>query len=765
MENVLFNKKLSRLCVFCFTLICLLVSKKTEAQCWDTIVAGYDCSIAIKKDGTLWAWGDNFYGQLGNGTNVTSFVPIQVGTANNWKQISNGFGNTMAIKTDGTLWAWGRNNTGQLGDGTFTNKNVPVQIGTATNWKYISSGAYHSIAVKTDGTLWAWGDATYGQVGNGTISGFNVPTQIGSATNWDQVAGGFYHSLAIKTDGTLWAWGDNAWGQVGDGTNTNKLSPVQIGTATNWKQIAGGHAFSLALRTNGTLWAWGINSQAQLGDGTTTDKNTPIQIGAFTNYKQVSAGSGYGMAIKTDGTLWGWGINTTGQLGDGTTTTKFTPTQIGTLNNWKLIDCHTHGASIKTDGTLWTWGFNGNGRLGDGTTTNKLVPTFISTTCPPTCVPTITITSSSSTAICQGVTVTFSASISNGGSLPGYQWKKNASNVGTNTGTFSISNLVSGDVIQCLLTSNASCATTSTALSNSFTFVVNPTPTITTNGTSTICSGTNFTITPTGASTYTYSSGSNVVSPTSNQTYTIIGASVNGCTNSAITTISVTPNPTITVNSGAICSGSTFTIIPSGALTYTYSSGSSIVNPTTSSLYTVTGSNAQGCLNTAISNVTVNPLPTINLATSNTLICIGQSASLTANGATSYTWNTNATSNILTISPTVTTVYTVTGIDANGCNNIATITQSVSACTSIKKQSENQVAKMSVYPNPSHGSITIDLIEPAVITITNALGQIVLTEKLESGKQTLTIQDAAKGLYFVLVKTPDTTQNLKLLVE
>ncbi len=144
-----------------------------------------------------------------------------------WEVVAAGFAHTVAIKTDGTLWAWGYNEYGQLGDGTWEDKNTPTQIGTDTDWEAVAAGDYHSLALKTDGTLWVWGNNGYGQLGDGTTVNKNIPTRIGIDTDWSAIAAGFYHTIALKSDDTLWAWGYNNYGQLGDGTAW-KDSPVQI---------------------------------------------------------------------------------------------------------------------------------------------------------------------------------------------------------------------------------------------------------------------------------------------------------------------------------------------------------------------------------------------------------------------------------------------------------------------------------------------------------------------------------------------------------
>ncbi|MFN8357694.1 MAG: BspA family leucine-rich repeat surface protein [Spirosomataceae bacterium] len=352
----------------------------SHAQCWKAIAAGGTHNVGIKADGTLWAWGYNYFGQLGDGTTTTRISPTKIGTDTDWKAVVCGSGHTLALKTDGTLYAWGYNARGQLGDGSTTNKNSPTKIGTDT-YTAIACGGTHSLALRTDGTLWAWGNNSYGQLGDGTIDNKNSPTKIGTDTDWKAIAGGEYHSLAIKTGGNLWAWGKNAYGQLGDGTTIDKNSPTKIGTDTDWKAVACGQSYSLTLKTDGTLWAWGDNSYGQLGNGTLNDKTTPTKIGTATDWKAVACGHFHILALKTDGTLWAWGYNANGQLGDGTTDDKYSPTKIGTDTDWDITaGGSNHSLALKTDGDLSAWGNNASGQFGDGTTTGKKTPTAIA--CP-----------------------------------------------------------------------------------------------------------------------------------------------------------------------------------------------------------------------------------------------------------------------------------------------------------------------------------------------------------------------------------------------
>ncbi len=340
---------------------------------WSATAASFGFTVGIKSDGTLWAWGNNVYGQLGDGTTVAKDTSTQEATAaTDWSSIAVGIGHTAALKSDDTLWAWGYNFSGQLGDGTTVDKDTPTQIGSTT-WSAITAGTEYTVGIKSDGTLWAWGHNALGQLGDGTVVNKDIPTQIGSATNWSTVAAGGHHTVGIKSDGTLWAWGYNPRGQLGDGTNVSKNTPTQIGSAT-WSAITAGFEHTVGIKSDGTLWAWGGNRGGQLGDGTDISKDIPTQIGSAT-WSTVDGGFEQTMAIDKDGALWAWGSNSSGQLGDGTDVSKDTPTQIGSTTWTAIASGVEHTAAIKPDGTLWIWGDNEYGQLGLGASADKDTPT------------------------------------------------------------------------------------------------------------------------------------------------------------------------------------------------------------------------------------------------------------------------------------------------------------------------------------------------------------------------------------------------------
>lgn len=307
--------------------------------------------LAVKTDGTLWSWGRNNVGQLGLGTSgnyASKSSPSQVGALTNWLSVAAGYNCSFAIKTNGTLWSWGGdgNAFGVLGLGNTTQYSSPKQVGSGATWRSVVSGFRMSMATKTDGTLWVWGNNYFGGLGLGSSSNYNIlsPVQLGSLTNWLKLSAGYGSNFAIKTDGTLWAWGFNASvGQLGLNNTTYKyVSPIQVGALTNWLNIqTGGQSlgYSLAAKTDGTLWSWGRNQDGQLGLGNTTDYSSPKQIGALTAWSLTECGKTSSFAIKTNGTLWSWGDNGYGQLGLGNTTSYSSPKQIGASSTWLSVAC------------------------------------------------------------------------------------------------------------------------------------------------------------------------------------------------------------------------------------------------------------------------------------------------------------------------------------------------------------------------------------------------------------------------------------------
>ena len=363
----------------------MLVPARTYMSNWASLgqppLGSY--SSSIQSNGTLWTWGLNSSGQLGQGNTTNYSSPVQVGASSTWTQVAGGLTFQLAIQSPGTLWSWGAGANGQLGQSNTTNYSSPVQVGALSAWTQISAGAQHSTAIQSPGTLWSWGNNAFGQLGLNTTTGTSSPIQVFVPAVWKTIGKTFaFSQIAIQSNGTLWAWGNNAYGQLGTSNTTNYSSPVQVGTLSVWTQIACGYYHSMAVQSNGTLWAWGYNGYGELGTSNTSWQSSPVQVGALSIWTKVAGGGIHSLAIQSNGTLWAWGSNSFGQLGVNTSLgyQPNSPVQVGTLSVWTQIACGYYStAGIQSNGTLWTWGINNLGQLGQGNTTNYSSPVQVGT--------------------------------------------------------------------------------------------------------------------------------------------------------------------------------------------------------------------------------------------------------------------------------------------------------------------------------------------------------------------------------------------------
>jgi alpha-tubulin suppressor-like RCC1 family protein len=390
------------------------------------VAAGRFHNLALKDDGTVWAWGVDQFGQLGDGGEVqpdpysAHLGPLLAGGLTGVTKIAAGLTHSLALKSDGTLWAWGDNSVGELGDGTrraldWPDRSTPVRVSGLSGVAAIAGGDGQSLAVTGDGAVWAWGSSTgiWGEepahtstpvpvsgltgvvaiaasgshslalTGEGAVwergprqwAYWSTPVQVRGLTGVVAIAAGDAHSVAVKGDGTVWAWGSNWGGQLGDGTTTDRLEPVQVSGLTDVVAVAADY-HSLALKSDGTVWAWGDNSWGQLGDGTRTARATPVQVSALndvaaiaTRTEEMFIGIAHSVALKHDGTVWEWPIY------ESFVPKSLTPVQVAGLTNIVAVaEGGGHSLTLKGDGTVWAWGQNISGQLGVQTFAIRTTP-------------------------------------------------------------------------------------------------------------------------------------------------------------------------------------------------------------------------------------------------------------------------------------------------------------------------------------------------------------------------------------------------------
>lgn len=303
---------------------------------WRKISAGEHFASAINSNGNLYVWGLGSSGQLGDGTNNTTTIPLILATHSNFTHVSCGQTHVAAVKSDGSIWMWG------------SGISTPYQITTSYSadsyiWKTVSCGYDYNFAIAFDDELWTWGKNNLGQLGSTDYNDIAQPERVGTGgdyQNWSSISCAIEHTVGIKLDGSIHATGYNNYGQLGTGNNTSVNKFTKVGIDNDWKQVSCGRNHTIAIKTNGTLWAWGNNDSGQLGFGVGIGStSSPIQVGSDISWKQVSCGSSCSSAVKTDGSLWVWGLNNLDQIGLGTQSNSiiYAPTQIGSEYKWKLV--------------------------------------------------------------------------------------------------------------------------------------------------------------------------------------------------------------------------------------------------------------------------------------------------------------------------------------------------------------------------------------------------------------------------------------------
>jgi alpha-tubulin suppressor-like RCC1 family protein len=353
---------------------------------WSSVSGGDQHFLATKTDGSLYGWGYNVAGNLGDGTVVTRSSPVLI-SSSSFTAVAAGISHSAAIRADGTLYTWGFGTSGELGSNAAASRSSPAAIAT-TPAVTIGNTTSNNLSLDQYGNLFGNGINTSGELGDGTIANRSKAALLHSGKSYVAINSVYYGPMngAIDYLGRLWAWGVNTSGQLGNGLAVSTSSPVSV--AGSWSVVAHGASHTVGIKSDGTLWTWGTSTAGVLGDvpSSGTLRSSPAQIGykssdstswvalAFTKVNQHAA-------IKSDGTLWMWGLGTSGQLGDNATVSRSSPVQIvGPAGNWESVSVSTQAnytLAIKSDGRLFAWGIGTSGQLGDATLVTKSSPVAI----------------------------------------------------------------------------------------------------------------------------------------------------------------------------------------------------------------------------------------------------------------------------------------------------------------------------------------------------------------------------------------------------
>lgn len=337
------------------------------------VVGGQETSCGVDTStGKAWCWGRDVYKQLGNGDTLTSssFIPAEVGDVGPWDTLSTGIYHICGLRQDSTIWCWGNDTYGNLGNGSVEgDKSLPYQISDAGPWKsIIKSSGYTVCAIKSDDTGYCWGRDSKGEAGNGSATSADLhdPTPISGGHSWEMIDGSYDTICGITTAGAAYCWGNNAFRQVGDGTSTQRDDPTPVAGGDTWLDISSGYHFSCGIKADQEIYCWGLANSGRLANGASSGTYpTPGVIDEPGPWKSLSLYSDSACAIKVDGSLWCWGKDSNGRLGNGSATTadQLSPVEVTEPGPWETINVNTSTCATKEDGSGWCWG--GGWAVGD----------------------------------------------------------------------------------------------------------------------------------------------------------------------------------------------------------------------------------------------------------------------------------------------------------------------------------------------------------------------------------------------------------------
>lgn len=354
------------------------------------VISGATHTVYLRSsDATVWAWGNNSNGQLGNGNTTPSKIPAQISSLSGLvTDLVAGNEYTVALKNDGTVWAWGKNSNGQLGNNSATDNYNPVQVSGTSGLPWvidIAAGSAHTVALDIFGTVWTWGSNSYGQLGNNSTTNSPIPVSLSTYLFVPviAIAAGYDHTVVLDSSGTVWTWGHNNNGQLGNNTVTDSLIPVSLNTylPATVIAIAAGYEDTVAVDSVGTVWTWGYNAYGQLGNNSIVNSPIPVSLSTYlpATVTAVAAGTDHTVALDSSGTVWTWGHNNKSQLGNNSVVDSLIPVSLSTyLPPGTVVTAILAGYedtfALDSIGTVWMWGYNFYGQLGNNSTTDSPIP-------------------------------------------------------------------------------------------------------------------------------------------------------------------------------------------------------------------------------------------------------------------------------------------------------------------------------------------------------------------------------------------------------
>jgi alpha-tubulin suppressor-like RCC1 family protein len=339
----------------------------------------YTC--AVTTDDRAYCWGQNHFGQLGNGTSDFRAHPrpVPVAGGHRFVRVDAGALHTCGVTTDNRAFCWGRND-GALGDGTITDRLQPVDVAGGRRFRQMNAGHFHTCGLTTFDVAFCWGFNGDAELGDGTLTRRLLPVRVVGVLQFTRFSVGGRHNCGLTEDDRAYCWGANFDGQLGDGTTSLRLTPGAVASQLRFLQVSAGNFHTCAVNPFNRVFCWGLNDEGQLGDSTTTQRLTPVRIvHRGLRFRQVSAGGSHTCGVTTDDLAYCWGLNDLGQLGDGTTKSRLTPVAVAGGHRFVRVDAGSlHTCAVTTSHRAFCWGNNSDGQLGDGTTQVRLRPVAVS---------------------------------------------------------------------------------------------------------------------------------------------------------------------------------------------------------------------------------------------------------------------------------------------------------------------------------------------------------------------------------------------------